>query len=196
MSNTRNHSCDALLIRVLATREAGRVRRCHIIPHHGQYDVAQHSYGAVSLLLLLHPNPSLGLIKAVQWHDCAERWVGDLPAPVKWTHAELGQSFENAEQRVLKVLGLFSNIGAEDINWLKAVDTLDLWLWCREEEALGNEAVTAMRRACETVLETRGLEGNLPEPVCAFYAVAKARPHYRLSDFFEDVEEQIKEATK
>jgi hypothetical protein len=39
-----------LLTRLSATREAGTVRRCHIVPHHGQYNIAQHSYGAVSLL--------------------------------------------------------------------------------------------------------------------------------------------------
>ena len=70
---------------------------------------------------------------------------------------------------------------------MKAVDTLELWLWCREEEAMGNEAVTAMRRACEAVTEKRGLEGSLPEPVRAFYVAAKHQPHRRLSDFFEEV---------
>lgn len=183
-----------LLIRVTATREAGTVRRCHIVPHHGQYNVAQHSYGAMSLLLLLHPNPSLNLIKAVQWHDCAERWLGDIPAPAKWTHTELGQVYEKAEQKVLNVLGLLPDLETEEINWLKAVDTLDLWLWCREEEAMGNETVSAMRRACETVTETRGLEGSLPEPVRAFYVAAKAYPHRRLSDFFEEVEHGLGEA--
>jgi len=31
------------LTQVLAAREAGTVRRCHIVPHHGQYNLAQHS---------------------------------------------------------------------------------------------------------------------------------------------------------
>lgn len=176
-----------LLTRIAATREAGTVRRCHIVPHHGQYNIAQHSYGAVSLLLLLHPHPSLNLIKAVQWHDCAERWLGDIPAPAKWTHTELGEAYERAEEELLKRLGLFGELTDLEVAWLKAVDTLELWLWCREEEALGNEAVTAMRRACEEVTEKRGLEGSLPEPVRAFYVAAKQQLHRRLSDFFEEV---------
>lgn len=53
-----------LLTRIAATREAGTVRRCHIVPHQGQYNIAQHSYGAVSLLLLLHPHPSLKIGRA------------------------------------------------------------------------------------------------------------------------------------
>lgn len=176
-----------LLTRIAATREAGTVRRCHIVPHHGQYNIAQHSYGAASLLLLLHPCPSRELVKAVLWHDVGERWLGDMPAPAKWDNPELGRVYEEAEQKLLERLGLAQKLTDEELNWLKAVDTLDLWLWCREEEALGNEAVTAMRRACEAVTEKRGLEGSLPEPVRAFYVAAKQQPHRRLSDFFEEV---------
>jgi len=176
-----------ILTQVLATREAGTVRRCHIFPHHGPYNIAQHSYGAVSLLLLLHPEPSLNLVKAVLWHDVGERWLGDMPAPAKWDNPELGRVYEEAEQKLLARLGLAQELTDEELNWLKAVDTLDLWLWCREEEALGNEAVTAKRRACEEVMEKRGLEGSLPEPVRAFYVSAKQQPHRRLSDFFEEV---------
>lgn len=183
-----------LLTRIAATREAGTVRRCHIVPHHGQYNIAQHSYGAVSLLLLLHPHPSLNLIKAVQWHDCAERWLGDIPAPAKWDHTELGRVYEEAERRVLDALGLLPSLIPDEENWLKALDTLELWLWCREEEALGNEAVAAMRIACERVTEQRMLEGILPEPVRAFYAAAKRQPHRRLSDFVEDVLRELNES--
>ena len=185
---------DRLRTRLAATREAGTVRRCHIVPHHGQYNIAQHSYGAVSLVLLLHPNPSLELIKAVQWHDVAERWLGDVPAPAKWSNPELGAAYEEAEERVLKRLGLFAQLTKEEVAWLKAVDTLELWLWCREEEALGNAAVTPMRRACEKVTEKRHLEGSLPEPAHAFYVAEKRRTFTRLSDFFEEVERGLGEA--
>lgn len=176
-----------LLTRLAATREAGTVRRCHIVPHHGQYNIAQHSYGAVSLLLLLHPKPSLKLIKAVQWHDVAERWLGDVPAPAKWDNTELGEVYERAETELLKRLGLFPELTELEQAWLKAVDTLELWLWCREEEALGNAAVTPMRRACEKVTEKRQLEGSLPAIAAQLYAALRNAPHKRLSDFFEEV---------
>lgn len=183
-----------LLTRLAATREAGTVRRCHIVPHHGQYNIAQHSYGAVSLLLLLHPKPSLKLIKAVQWHDVAERWLGDVPAPAKWEHTELGEVYERAEAELLKRLGLFAQLTDLEQEWLKAVDTLELWLWCREEEALGNAAVTPMRLACEKVTEKRRLEGSLPELAAQLYDALRQSPHKRLSDFFEEVERGLGEA--
>lgn len=185
-----------LLTRIAATREAGTVRRCHIVPHHGQYNIAQHSYGAVSLLLLLHPHPSLNLIKAVQWHDVAERWLGDIPAPAKWTHTELGEAYERAEEELLKRLGLFGELTDLEVAWLKAVDTLELWLWCREEEALGNAAVTPMRRACEKVTEKRQLEGSLPAIAAQLYDALYPCPQKRLSDFFEDVEPYLQGETK
>ena len=195
-ADRRERALSPLLTRLAATREAGTVRRCHIVPHHGQYNIAQHSYGAVSLLLLLHPNPSLTLIKAVQWHDVAERWLGDIPAPAKWTHAELGEAYERAEEELLKCLGLFGELTDLEVAWLKAVDTLELWLWCREEEALGNAAVTPMRRACEKVTEKRQLEGSLPATVAQLYDALYPCPQKRLSDFFEDVEPYLQGETK
>lgn len=195
-ADRRERALSPLLTRLAATREAGTVRRCHIVPHHGQYNIAQHSYGAVSLLLLLHPNPSLTLIKAVQWHDVAERWLGDIPAPAKWTHTELGEAYERAEEELLKRLGLFGELTDLEVAWLKAVDTLELWLWCREEEALGNTAVTPMRRACEKVTEKRQLEGSLPAIAAQLYDALYPCPRKRLSDFFEDVEPDLQGETK
>lgn len=176
------------VIRLLATREGGGVRRCHIIPGNSQYNVAQHTYGAVSLLLLLHPDPSVDLIKAVQWHDVAERWLGDLPATAKWENPTLGKVYEAAEDHILDRLDLTPDrMTLEDTQWLRAVDTLELWLWCREEEALGNAGVAPMRRACERVTEDRDLEGSLPKPVSQLYGKLRSRKHARLPDFFEEV---------
>jgi len=172
------------LVRVAATREGGAVRRCHIVPHHGLYNVAQHSYGAVSLLLILHPDPPLALIKAVQWHDVAERWLGDMPAPAKMVNAELAAEYELTEARILSRLGLLPNLTAGEKAWLRAVDVLDLWMWSREEERMGNGNVTRMRVACEQILA--GLD--LPEEAAAFYAAEKAREPERLSDFWPEVD--------
>lgn len=184
---TEEAPTDWDVVRLTATREAGTVRRCHIVPHHGQYNIAQHSYGAVSLLLLLHPAPSVDLIKAVQWHDVGERWLGDMPAPAKWENPELGRIYEAAEERVLRALDLLPDLPEPDLQWLKAVDTLELWLWCREEEALGNSRVTPMREACERVTEERERVGVLPGAVARLYGRLRASPQLRLPDFFEEV---------
>lgn len=184
---------DFNLVRVLATREGGAVRRCHAIPHNSTYNIAQHSFGAVSLLLLLHPNPSLALIKAVQWHDVAERWLGDMPSPGKGHDAELAEHYERVEAGLLDRLGLAQDLRVDEREWLKAVDTLELWLWCREEEALGNRNVARMRNACEVALGRLNVEKRLPVEVVMFYLTAQRKPHMRLSDYFVEVEQTIDE---
>src|SRR3990167_6644390 len=83
-------------------RDSGNVRRAHVFPHHGEYSVGLHSYNALSMLLLLHPGPSIALVEAVLWHDAAEKTLGDLPATAKWTYPMLAKAYELAEAEVLR----------------------------------------------------------------------------------------------
>lgn len=131
--------------RVLAAREGGNVLRCHTVPHHGQYSVGKHSYDALSLLLLLHPNPSMNLVKATLWHDCAERFVGDMPAPAKWLNQRLGEEYELAEREAQKASGLeLPELTEDEQNWLTAVDRVELLLWAEEQAALGNRHIQGL----------------------------------------------------
>lgn len=127
------------LVRCL--REAGAVERCHTLPHCGSYTVGQHSFDALSLLLVLHPAPSVALIKAVLWHDVAERWTGDVPAIAKWADPELAELLEASEERILRKLGVQPprELPVEDCMWLDAVDKLELWLWAKGQLRMGNQ---------------------------------------------------------
>lgn len=176
--------------RIEATREGGLVERCHGTPHHGSYNVAQHSFGAVSLLLLLCPAPSLWLIKAVQWHDVAERWLGDMPSPAKSVNAELGRVYEETELKVLHTLGLdyCADLSPEEADWLKAVDILELWLWTLEEETAGNAWVTNMRLSCEVAVDKLRHAGRFPAEAAAYYDARRVMPTVRLPDYFDEVE--------
>lgn len=154
--------------RVLALREAGHVKRCHVL-HHGDpgYTVGKHSYDALSLLLALHPSPGLDLIKAVLWHDAGERWMGDVPAPVRRHNRELSESYSRIEEDLLEWLGVPvpSSLGESDRRWLAAVDSLEFLLWGLEQLELGN------RRAAGAVGEVTTYLDNmdLPGPVEAVY---------------------------
>lgn len=170
--------------RIQATREAGKVRRCHVVPHFGQYNIAEHSYGALSLLLLLCEFPTLNLVRAVQWHDCAERWLGDLPSPAKAISPEFKEVYDKAEEDVLKRLGLLQKLDPVEKAWLRGVDTLDLWLWCREEFAMGNTAVEEMLVNCAVSLEAQRKSGELPFPIVVYVDKVLETQHKRLSDFF------------
>ena len=152
-----------------ALREAGHVRRCHTLPHHGYYDVAQHSWQALALLLHLHPDPSRNLIWALAFHDAAERFFGDQPAQAGWSDPELRKLQKAAEARAQTALGLQFDLAPEEVLWLEALDKLELLLWCGDQEALGNRHV----KNCADLLRqwTHEHWAELPKPVQDFISV-------------------------
>lgn len=151
-----------MIDRIRAFREAGNVRRSHTIPYHGEYTNGKHCYDALSLLLVAHPDPSTNLIKAVLWHDTAERWLGDLPHPAKKAFPMLGEEYAIAEEAILGQLGIPS-ITNEELVWLKAVDALEFWLWAKDQEAIGNSHVTNALWSIERQLSNMELPGALRE---------------------------------
>jgi 5'-deoxynucleotidase YfbR-like HD superfamily hydrolase len=177
-------------IQVKAVREAGLTRRAHVLPYQGSYNIAQHSYGATSLLLLLNPDPSLELIKAVMWHDVAERWLGDLPSPAKVFSKELKEIYEAEELKILKTLELFPGLSLMDQRWLKAVDIMDLWLWARENRAQGDLAVTGIMDNCYLALVELRRLNDLPDHAKEFFDMVRSETsEVRLSDYFNEVAE-------
>ena len=125
--------------RIRFLREAGPIPRCHTFgapdPAH---TLALHSWGALNLLLVLHPAPSLDLVKAVQWHDAHERYTGDIPAPVKWASPKLREALAELEARIDRYFGTGPAISENDRLWLVCVDLLDLLLMAQERRALGD----------------------------------------------------------
>lgn len=153
--------------RVLKLREAGHVQRCHTVPHHGSYSVAEHSWQAATLLIALHPDPSPDLLKAVLLHDVAERWTGDVPNYAKVADRHLATALGNREQEIQRVLGVDLYLTTEDEWWLKAVDVLELWLWTEDQDALGNQHVSRVR---ENIVEFMNSHGAvLPREVLTFW---------------------------
>ena len=145
-------------------REGGDVKRCHTFPHHGEYTVGKHSFDALNLLLILHPNPSINLIKAIQWHDVPERFTGDIPATVKWQNPILTRQLELMEENTLIQFGLngpFEEIDSYDKIWLHAIDKLELWIWAKDQITMGN------LHAHDMVSRLNGWfdDNEIPEPV-------------------------------
>jgi hypothetical protein len=150
--------------RIIQMRECSRVERCHTLPHHGSYTDGQHSHDAVSLYLVLCPDPSLEVVKAIHVHDYGERWCGDMPAPAKWAAPEIGRALHRLEAGCLERLGLSTTLTTTDEQWLKAVDCLELWLWAYDQLAMGN-------RNAQAVIDNLNdyfANAKLPEEVRAF----------------------------
>lgn len=126
--------------RLWALRKGSHVKRWHTERIIGEQTVGQHSHDALNLLLVLHPNPTSMLIRAVAWHDKAEYRSGDMPAPVLWQHVALGHAYEDLQQTILEEdFGLYlSRLTDEEKIWLNAVDKLEAYFFSIEQVSMGN----------------------------------------------------------
>ena len=150
--------------RISFLREAGHVRRCHIVPHFGEYDVARHSWHAAMLLRELYPEASKTLIWYVLEHDVAERWTGDVPATAKMMFEALAIGVKAAEEVLGGELGLMSKdkLTTKEQQWAKAVDMAELHLWCLDQLAMGNTNVEVLMENIQCwVAENRD---SIPDP--------------------------------
>jgi 5'-deoxynucleotidase len=109
---------------------AGKVRRWHANP--ALADTAQtnadHQGACVRLLLMLHPAPTVALIRAVAHHDDGERWVGDVPYPFKRAYQIAALHHATAEaiaRQQAHDRDPVGEIAGNDLAWLHLVDRLE-----------------------------------------------------------------------
>lgn len=162
-----DHDCGfpKIFQQVLSLRASGHVRRWHTIRVIGEQTAAEHSGAAVSLMLLLHPSPSIALLKAMSWHDSSERVVGDVPAPIRRKMPEFAAMYEQMErvvamdQHPIAIVELTD----EEQTWLRAIDVLELLMFASEQVRIGNadfeivygRALSCLDRSQETPLRVR-----------------------------------------
>jgi HD domain-containing protein len=124
-----------VLYNVLQARAGGAVERCHTVRHHGSYTVAEHSWGVAMLLLQLYPEQFPILVKYALIHDVPEGLTGDIPSTAKGEDGALDNAI--LESFELPLLSDFKHHPGWHLI-LKSCDRLDLYLWAREQVALGN----------------------------------------------------------
>lgn len=148
-------------------RECSNVRRCHTIPHHGEYTVGKHSYDATVLLLALFPDISRNALVYMMLHDTGERWVGDIPCTAAWDDGALGKAYKVAEERVRREHGIIlPDVPPEELHLIQVVDKLELWMWTQEQMFLWNNLhVMGCHDRLKQYFEELAAEGRLPEPV-------------------------------
>ena len=154
---------DDLVYRVLVAREASNVRRTHTLPHHGDYTVGKHTHDMMSLLFILHPNPSISLIKTIHHHDIAERWFGDMPATVKWFDTEIDNRLSVLEAEHMSNRGwVLPELTEDEYLWLHALDKLELWLWCHDQMSLGNQGAYSILKNVELWFSSHQSPAEIP----------------------------------
>lgn len=111
----------------------GRVQRYHAEGEELLQSVAAHSWGVMCILLHLWPNASATLIKAALYHDVAEAYIGDIPAPIK-RHPEMRAVFQQMENEFNQhlSLGFEEQLTSTERLQLKIADYLELCLHCRQ----------------------------------------------------------------
>lgn len=152
--------------RILAAREGMAVERVHTAPHLKEYTVGQHVANIVMLAVILHPNPHAALLRAIVTHDIGERWSGDIPGYIKRVDPAIRAACDAAEEDHARRCGFLTVLNADDQQWLKALDSFELWLWCQDQLAFGNRHVEAIEEDVRLTLET---EPGIPEAVRAAY---------------------------
>jgi len=117
--------------------EAMRLPRWHCNPHLAQtHDTLDgHSARVARIILALHPDPSLDLIRMALIHDDGESVVGDVPAPIK---PKLHPAFERMETDAREdIWGPDPLLDRDEVAWLKFSDKLDAYQWARHHAHLG-----------------------------------------------------------
>jgi len=175
---------------VAMRREAGAVKRWHVIPHHGVDTVGHHSYNAVNLLLCLNPEASRALIIYMLEHDVPERWTGDIPASAKSMFQVIGLGVTQAEDILRDEMDLVdpTSLTKEERQWARAIDALEAMLWCHEQLAMGNRMV-------ENALESLAVwfdDETCPAPILDFLRDYewKRYPNYLWKGRYGDNEQQ------
>lgn len=118
------------MIDLMKIFRAGFVRRWHTHPDlaHTVDRIDGHSARVARIILALHPEPSLPLIRAALIHDDGESVVGDMPYPAK--SGRLGTEYRAVEGKAERAIwGDAPMLSGDDLAWLKFADRLDAYMW-------------------------------------------------------------------
>lgn len=136
--------------RLLSWYDAGRVQRFHIVPDYTgtpRQNLAEHSWGVAMFVDAIYqrmgsparPAPARVLLAALR-HDLAERWLGDLPANVKWAHPALSAEYGLAERDIEEFAGLTVPLTEQETAVLKWADGLECMVYSKRRGGAYMEA--------------------------------------------------------
>ncbi|KKK80069.1 hypothetical protein LCGC14_2827190 [marine sediment metagenome] len=140
---------DNILDRVDSLMRSGGVTRYHAEPGAPGQSVAEHSWRVVQILMqMAGPDQyHLAVILYALSHDNAERYTGDIPAPMKWDWPEMVSVLRRAELH-WELYGGYTILDCDiPPSWREAVkwaDTLEAMLYCLEQLRRGNREVTVV----------------------------------------------------
>jgi 5'-deoxynucleotidase YfbR-like HD superfamily hydrolase len=105
--------------------EASRLLRWHTHQLPISQNLADHSYGVALIISIMHPNPSVKLLKAALWHDLHESVLGDWPHSAKTENPALAEFEEAFERKFRMEHGIDYQLEADEQLWLTFADRLE-----------------------------------------------------------------------
>jgi 5'-deoxynucleotidase YfbR-like HD superfamily hydrolase len=160
-------------------RNAAMITRCHTERVICPQTVAEHSYHVAMLCWkLCDHEPSAELLKAAMFHDLAEKFTGDIPAPVKWRSPVISAELLKQEAVFEKEHKLYCSLTPKEELVLKWADSLELMWYCVDEVTLGNRFVEEMYWNIDSFLtDLEPVKNALNElsKVRTAYAIANSR---------------------
>lgn len=118
--------------KLLTAFRAGFVRRWHCNPElsHTGDRIDGHSGRVARIILMLHPDPSVRLLKAALIHDDGESVIGDVKAPSKDANPEMALWLSEAETVAREsIWGGDDALTDSENEWLKFADRMDAYMW-------------------------------------------------------------------
>lgn len=131
------------LVEAQLYRDAGAVKRYHVKRTHRVQTVAEHTFGMLMLVKQVIECETIGkwnwfaIYNAILHHDLPELMTGDVPAPIKRAHPELGPLMDSIEQDLYPLYRDYG-LSPDEEAIVKWADRMELVLWCLEEYRMGN----------------------------------------------------------
>lgn len=140
------------MIPIVALHAAARTKRWHTHETIRSQNLADHSWGVAMTVAAISPNWSRGLMFAALTHDLHETELGDIPYPAKRSYPALKDISDNQQLHYEKSNGIHVTLTREEEAILKWADMYELYLWVRQEYAMGNIAMDRVRTTALSVL--------------------------------------------
>jgi|6_EtaG_2_1085325.scaffolds.fasta_scaffold21219_2 5'-deoxynucleotidase len=142
--------------RLQKIRSGGNVSRYHTIPLIRSQDVAAHSWGVAVVYNILWPDDVGPALVACLYHDCAEFWTGDIPAPVKYHSPAVKEAADKVEEEFRDKYDISFDLDDETKAKIKCADYIELCMRCLEERRMGNTLIDkAFHKGAQLTTEYR-----------------------------------------
>lgn len=161
--------------RIVEARYGSNVKRYHAWSIVGEQNNGHHTFNMLVMLLALHPNPNLKLIRAITFHDSAEFLIGDTPSPALRRFPELDKAYNNAQNHVLKHhFGIdLQELSLTERNWLHALDKLEAYVFGLRQISLGNSEGQAIVKNVQDWFVQRIRDNMMPVQLQQYFEFAE-----------------------